>query len=189
MSHTVTVKFDDYGYQPSYSMTCTQPKESMCHADWDCSCESFGEHGDEDGRPWHEPSYYTGDRELHWGTYDPTRCTIALWFETTEDVHGCIHGGISFDVEPEWQGDWFEWRVIDHGPAEWGQRIDRDKLADVIDSIVAPDDLTTEHIERMMRAADATLAALPELMGGGERHRQDRLHPRESGGLAFTEEK
>ena len=45
---------------------------------------------------------------------------------------------------------------------EWGQHIDRDKLADVIDSIVAPDDLTTEHIELMMRAADAVLAALTD---------------------------
>lgn len=57
------------------------------------------------------------------------------------------------------------WTPLDT-PKGHVQRIDRDKLADVIDSIVAPDDLTTEHIERMMRAADAVLAALPELMGG-----------------------
>ena len=57
------------------------------------------------------------------------------------------------------------WTPLDTADG-WVKLIDRDKLADVIDSIVAPDDLTTEHIERMMRAADAVLAALPELMGG-----------------------
>ena len=140
MGHTVTIKFDDYGYQPSYSMTCTQPKESVCHADWDCSCESFGENGDENGRPWHEPSYYTEDRELHWGTYDPTHCTITEWFENTEDVYGCIHGGVSFDVEPEWQGDWFEWRVIDRRPAELGAAAPTllAELADEVERLRAP---------------------------------------------------
>ena len=162
MSHTVTIKFDDYGYQPSYSMTCTQPVESMCHADWDCSCESWGEAGSEDGRPWHKPYYCDEDGELHWGTYNPTHCTITLWFETTEDVHEYIHGGASFDVEPEWQGDWFEWRVIDHGPAEWGQRIDRDKLAEMLKPYFNGGDVAYgEHIE----CAEAVLAALPELMG------------------------
>ena len=140
MGHTVTIKFDDYGYQPSYSMTCTQPKESVCHADWDCSCESFGENGDENGRPWHEPSYYTEDRELHWGTYDPTHCTITEWFENTEDVYGCIHGGVSFNVEPEWQGDWFEWRVIDRRPAELGAAAPTllAELADEVERLRAP---------------------------------------------------
>ena len=60
------------------------------------------------------------------------------------------------------------WTPLDTADG-WVRRIDSGKLADVIDSIVAPDDLTTEHIERMTRAADAILAALPELMGGGDR--------------------
>ena len=57
------------------------------------------------------------------------------------------------------------WTPLDTADG-WVRRIDSGKLADVIDSIVAPDDLATEHIERMMRAADAVLAALPDLMGG-----------------------
>ena len=57
------------------------------------------------------------------------------------------------------------WTPLDTADG-WVRRIDSGKLADVIDSIVAPDDLATEHIERMMRAADAILAALPELTGG-----------------------
>ena len=57
------------------------------------------------------------------------------------------------------------WTPLDTAD-EWVQRIDSGKLADVINSIVAPDDLTTEHIERMTRAAYAAIAALPDLMGG-----------------------
>ena len=60
---------------------------------------------------------------------------------------------------------WAPWTPLDTADG-WVRRIDSGKLADVIDSIVAPDDLATEHIERMMRAADAVLAALPDLMGG-----------------------
>ena len=58
-------------------------------------------------------------------------------------------------------------------PDEWIERIDRDALADAIG--LAPDPshagMGTRHVGMnwAREMADAVLAALPELMGGGER--------------------
>ena len=170
MSHTVTIRFDELGYGPSYSMTCTEPAESLCHAVWDCSCESSDDCGEEGGRPWHESSYGE-DRERHYGTYDPTSCNVREWFENSEDVYECIKGSISFDVASEWNGDYYEWRVIERKTADdWASRIDRDKLAEVLDGCFPGCDgpAAEDFIERyVVSAVDAVLAALPELMGGG----------------------
>lgn len=175
MSHTVTIKLDELGCHPSYSMACTEPADALCHADWDCACEAFWEAGDEDGRPWHESCY--GNGEIHYGTYDPTRCNICDWFEGTEDAHEVIHGQVKFDVAPEWEGEWYEYRVVSSTPTveglplctaeDWAKRIDPNKLAEVIQ--IAADHYDPKRGVWHKVMADAVIAALPELMGGGGR--------------------
>ena len=100
----------------------------------------------------------------------PDFTTAPAWQDSGGDVYVNLFCGLwdhwkDRAVDVNELRSWAPWTPLDTAD-EWVQRIDRDKLADVIDSIVAPDDLTNKHIELMMRAADAVLAALPDLMGG-----------------------
>ena len=167
MSHAVTIQW--FGYGPDYSMTCKAPTAAPCHTDYGCSCESWGETGVEGGRPWHES--YGGER--HYGTYDPTTCGAREWFENSEDLAELIKGSTQFSVQPEWEGEWYEYRIIETAPVdptlplrtadEWARHIDRDKLAEMLKPYFNGGDVAYgEHVE----CADAVLAALPELMGG-----------------------
>ena len=175
MSHAVTIQFDRFGYGPDYSMTCKAPTAAPCHIDYGCSCGAWGETGVEGGRPWHES--YGGER--HYGTYDPTTCGVRDSFENSEDLAELIKGSTQFSVQPEWEGEWYEYRIIETAPVdptlplrtadEWVQRIDSDKLAGVIELATDPSHagMGTRHVgmDWAREMADAVLAALPELMG------------------------
>ena len=112
--HVVTIEFDWIGHQPDYSMTCKAPTAAPCHADYDCSCGMWSETGVEGGRPWHES--YGGER--HYGTYDPTTCGVRAWFESSDDVAELIKGRAQFSVQPEWEGEWYEYRIIETAPVD-----------------------------------------------------------------------
>ena len=163
--HVVTIEFDRFGYGPDYSMTCNAPTAAPCHADYDCSCELWGETGVKGGRPWHKS--YGGER--HYGTYGPATCGVRDWFENSEDAAELIKGSTQFAVQPEWEGEWYEYRIIETDPVdllpEWVKLIDREKLAKVLcqaeDDYVATCDSTLLGF-----TIDAVLAALPDLMGG-----------------------
>ena len=125
----------------------------------------------------------------------PDFTTAPVWMDGGGDVYVNLFCGLwdhrkDRAVDANELRSWAPWTPLDTAD-EWVQRIDRDALAEVLDGCFPGCDgpAAEGFIERYVAiAVDAVLAALPDLMGGVA-CRQDRLHPRESGGITFTEEK
>ena len=96
----------------------------------------------------------------------PDFTTAPAWL----DVHGAIWEwlGIATQADqlgPEWASGGSPWEPL-RTADEWVKLIDREKLAEMLKPYFNGGDVAYgEHVE----CADAVLAALPELMGGGER--------------------
>jgi hypothetical protein len=94
--HTVTVVWE-CGYPPTYRFACHAPAGALCHADFDCPCETWRNlRVDGDGRPSH-----TDDAGVrHVGGYGET-CNLREWFENGDEP---LEGHITFTVMPSWDG-------------------------------------------------------------------------------------
>lgn len=101
--HVVTLEWHDYSFSPTESLTCKADPGAFCHAVWDCECESWDEHGIEDGVPWHGYSSDDGDVR-HFGRLDPTECNLVNWFENSEEV---MRGSVTFPVVATFDGDYY----------------------------------------------------------------------------------
>jgi hypothetical protein len=103
--HFVTVEWSWSSPFPRESLTCKAPVESICHAVWDCQCESWDADGIEDGAPWH--SLQGGDfdsTERHVGRFDRSECNLVNWFDNTDEV---MRGSITFPVVAAFDGDYY----------------------------------------------------------------------------------
>lgn len=93
-----------------FRIECDAPADARCHAIYTCDCEAYYGFGvsawdclpgmpppDELGQPWHE----TYEREVHYGRFDRSQCTLADWAEIGENLSGTVR----FPVDHVWTGD------------------------------------------------------------------------------------
>lgn len=97
--------------EPTATMTCTAPEQSLCRAVWDCGCEEWGDPRIEDGRPVHTIIEYGDDEDIevdHVGRFDPAFCNLREWFHGSDET---LNGKIVVAVTPEWTGDGYMFTI------------------------------------------------------------------------------
>lgn len=87
-------------------LVCNAPLDSICHAQWDCECESWPDQGIEGGRAWHE----THDGETHWTTLNLDYCIWRDWFESDDEP---LNGTVTVDITPRWEVDYAAFDLAD----------------------------------------------------------------------------
>ena len=101
--HPVTVEWD--GGLVTYRMACNAPADALCHAVYECDCESYyspGVIGD-------HPAHLTEAGHVHQGKFDAAFCNLREWFDV-EPVE-VLHGSLTFPVVASWNGDGYEFEV------------------------------------------------------------------------------
>lgn len=94
-----------------FKMTCHSAPGASCRAVWDCGCEGWWRYEVVDGKPTHATAPVEGDAEIHTGRFDPAVCQICVWFNEG-DGPSDMSGEVTFEVDPQWQGEFFTY-VID----------------------------------------------------------------------------
>lgn len=138
--------FVEFSYG-SWGVVCNAPDESLCHAEWECDCESWSKGGVDNGVPWHVGRYDEHDQEIKclgkFGTY----CNYQDWFEDDQ-----IEGSIRLPCDIDW----------DDSPVfHIGTVLTREKLYGQIDSWLF-NDVNINHCERKIKykLADSILKLL-----------------------------
>lgn len=102
--HALTIEFDGFG-GPSLTLTCTAPSDALCHATYDCGCESWHSGGVADGAPWHAVADdFDSDvvAAVHTGRF-VAECGYQDWL-SAEGVDA-LSGKFTLPVRPEWERD------------------------------------------------------------------------------------
>lgn len=100
--HIVTINFDASG-APAYSMQCSAPHQSPCHAVFDCDCETYADFAVDGDQPTHAVESFDAQPARHTGRFDVHQCTNVDWLDNCgEEI---VHGTISFPVTPKWDGE------------------------------------------------------------------------------------
>jgi len=111
--HEVVIDFTD-GYAVT-TLRCNAPERALCHAEYECECESWFEDGVENGRPWHDAGDYSElDKERHYGKF-VARCGMADWARNTDEW---LMGEVTAPVRYDWQGDYYMFSIIEHPTPE-----------------------------------------------------------------------
>lgn len=119
--HTVTLTFDG-GYIPTTTWTCTAPPDALCHAVWDCDCESWVHAGvTDEGVPWHSwedvEDPLTPTTERHTGTFGD-ECALGTWWDASgEPLTEVLHGSITFPVRAAFENDYYTFEPVGPGAA------------------------------------------------------------------------
>lgn len=111
--HTVTARFEDGHFVEALAtMTCTAPADALCHAVWNCDCDSWCTQGvNSEGLPFHESEDDYGPD--HVGRFDPEFCNLREWFDGSDET---LNGEITFPVTPEWTGDGYRFSAVKDTP-------------------------------------------------------------------------
>jgi len=121
-AHFMRVEWSGGGRFPSYSVICNEPPEARCRAQFPCDCEEYAALGFDGARPWHEltDGYLTDDQReqdpppRHYG--EPGgECNYALWLDNGDCADELGHGTADIPVTFEWDGDGYEWHVVNGG--------------------------------------------------------------------------
>jgi hypothetical protein len=109
--HILTVTWEGYDGWATYKIQCSQPRESSCHASFDCDCETWEFLGtEESGLPTHRAYAEPGDQpgETHVGTYKD-ECSLSDWI--VGDPEATLNGSITVPVREEWNAGYLTMHV------------------------------------------------------------------------------
>lgn len=117
--HEVTINLDEFWPSSRVKFDCYAPPEAMCHAVFDCGCESWHEAGVDSGRPWHHHDEWPSSRQdtRHWGRFDPSECNLRDWAENSDEV---LRGVLTFGVTGHWDGDCYTFTPVAGGTVTTG---------------------------------------------------------------------
>lgn len=122
------VKLED-GYT---TIICKEDPEAMCHASWNCDCESWDNYHVANGKPVHIIEDWDNDKQIeHIGYFDESSCIHQDWFDTDE----LLEGSLEFPIRPEWQGDYFTYHILKPVVSEVQLQAIRDALEPITDKI------------------------------------------------------
>lgn len=100
------------GSSPTYRLICHEPDSAVCHAKWDCGCESWGEDGVTDGRAWHSAYNDEDDDVTHWGTPSGDCDRVNEYDASDVDELGPqFEHVIDLPVALSWEGEYHLWYV------------------------------------------------------------------------------
>lgn len=105
VTHDHFLEYED-GYE---HIVCEAHDEAPCHALWRCDCETWSDYEIRDHKPAHLTYDYETDSDVwHEGVFRPSHCMHQDLFDSDS-----VHGKFRIPVDPQWEGEWFEYHIGD----------------------------------------------------------------------------
>ena len=104
--HTINY---DLRYPGNGVLECHAAPDAMCHAVFDCECESYDGYHVVDGKPHHHSSYDGIEASGHHvGHFDPDQCNLRDWHENSDED---VAGEVRVYVKEEWSSDYVKFHA------------------------------------------------------------------------------